>query len=146
MKLGNRSGKRKLNLSVICRAGLGQLGQHAVVSVVLLLAALVLTMGGCQKTFRVTDPQLKPIQEMIETQLPMGSTTDRVNLFLATRGYETEPAEKPGTIVAVIWHIDTQRVEPVTARVTFYFDANGKLNTFEMTRTMNQPANQPVQP
>jgi len=27
----------------------------------------------------------------------------------------------------------------VTARVTFYFDANGKLNTYEIVRTINAP-------
>jgi len=27
----------------------------------------------------------------------------------------------------------------VTAMVTFYFDANGKLNTYDIVRTMNQP-------
>jgi hypothetical protein len=55
------------------------------------------------------------------------------------RGYELQPTEKPGTLVAIIRHIDTQTVRPVPARVTFYFDANGKLNAIEMTRTPNQP-------
>jgi len=27
----------------------------------------------------------------------------------------------------------------VTVRVTFYFDASGKLNTYEMVRTANAP-------
>ncbi len=104
----------------------------------LLLVATVLAPG-CQKTYRLDDPKLKPIQEMIETELPIGSTADRVTNFLSVRGYELQTAEKPGTLVALIRHIDTQTVRPVTARVTFYFDANGKLNAVEMTRTMNQP-------
>jgi hypothetical protein len=94
---------------------------------------------GCPKAFHVDDPQLKPIQEMIETELPMGSTADRVTSFLSARGYELQTAEKPGTLVALIRHIDTQTVRPVTVRVTFFFDANGKLSAVEMTRTMNQP-------
>lgn len=32
----------------------------------------------------------------------------------------------------------TQTVRPVTARVTFCFDANGRLNTIEMVRIPNQ--------
>ena len=88
---------------------------------------------------QVDDPQLKPIQEMIETQLPKGSTTERVTSFLSVRGYEMQNPEKPGTLVATIRHIDTQTVRPVTARVTFYFDASGKLNSVEMTRIWNQP-------
>jgi hypothetical protein len=102
------------------------------------IAVSLLSLSGCQKTFQVTDSRLKPIQQMIDEQLPSGSTTDRVNTFLATRGYATEIPQKPGTIVAIIRHIDTERVEPVTARVTFYFDANGKLNNVEIIRTMNQ--------
>ncbi len=87
---------------------------------------------------QVDDPQLKPIQEMLETQLPKGSTTERVTMFLSVRGYELQPSEKPGTLVVIIRHIDLQTVRPVTARVTFVFDSNGKLNTVEMTRIPNQ--------
>jgi len=88
---------------------------------------------------QVDDPQLEPIQKMIETQLPKGSTADRVTNFLSVRGYQLQAPEKPGTVVAIIRHIDTQTVRPVTARVTFHFDANGKLNAVEMIRTANQP-------
>ena len=105
-------------------------------SLLLLMAALA---SGCQKGYHVDDPQLKPIQEMIETQLPLGSTADRVTNFLSMRGYEIQASEKPGTLVAIIRHIDLETVRPVTARVTFYFDANGKLNAVEMTRMFNQP-------
>lgn len=108
-------------------------------SLLLLMASLA---TGCQKGYHVDDPQLKPIQEMIETQLPLGSTADRVTNFLSVRGYEMQAPEKPGTLVAIIRHIDLETVRPVTARVTFYFDANGKLNAVEMTRTMNQPVTQ----
>ncbi len=96
-------------------------------------------VAGCQKGYHVDDPQLKPIQEMIETQVPLGSTADRVTNFLSVRGYEVQASEKPGTLVAVIRHIDLETVRPVTAKVTFYFDANGKLNAVEMTRMFNQP-------
>jgi len=113
-------------------------GSARVACFFLLLLAAVLA-SGCQKGYHVDDPQLKPIQEMIQTELPMGSTTDRVTNFLSVRGYEMQTPEMPGTLVAIIRHIDLQTVRPVTARVTFFFDANGKLNAVEMTRTMNQP-------
>jgi hypothetical protein len=113
-------------------------GSVRVVCCSLLLLATILA-AGCQKGYHVDDPQLKPIQEMIETQLPLGSTADRVTNFLSVRGYELQTPEKPGTLVAIIRHIDLQTVRPVTARVTFYFDANGKLNAVEMRRTANQP-------
>ncbi len=106
-------------------------------SLLLLLALLAVS---CQKSFmQVDDPQLKPIQQMIETQVPKGSTTGRVTTFLSVRGYELQAPEKSGTVVAIIRHIDTQTVRPVTARVTFYFDANGKLDAIEMIRIPNRP-------
>ncbi|MGB7846592.1 MAG: hypothetical protein WBL63_13320 [Candidatus Acidiferrum sp.] len=99
----------------------------------------MLLLAGCSKMMRVNDPQLKPIQSMLEANLPVGTRESAVTQFLTIRGYPTEASEKPGTIVAIIRHIDTQRLQPVTARVTFYFDANGKLNTYEIVRTMNSP-------
>jgi hypothetical protein len=111
--------------------------QHA--SLLLLSAALLLLLTGCQKTLRVEDPQLRPIQDMLDAQLPPGSSQEQVLTFLKTRGYPLDPPDKQGTVVAIIRHIDTQKVQPVTARVTFYFDATNKLNTVEIRRTMNRP-------
>jgi hypothetical protein len=103
------------------------------------LSACVFLFAGCRNAFKVEDPQLKPIQAMIEEKLPLGSTEGAVQEFLSARGYPTEPSDKPGTLIAIIRHIDTEKLQPVTARVTFYFDANGKLNTYEIVRTMNAP-------
>jgi hypothetical protein len=94
---------------------------------------------GCKDAFKAEDPQLKPIHTMLQQKLPAGINQAIVLEFLSARGYETEPPEKPGTIVAVIRHVDPQFLRPVTARVTFYFDANGKLDTFDLVRIANQP-------
>jgi hypothetical protein len=104
-----------------------------------LVALLFISIAGCQKVQRTSDPQLQPIQEMLDTRLPPGSTQAKVATYLNTQGYPIEPSEKPGTIVAVIRKIDVQRMEPITARATFYFDATGRLNTFELQRMLNQP-------
>jgi hypothetical protein len=104
-----------------------------------LLGSLVFLCACKQGPVEVDDPQLKPIEEMIKTNLPLGTPEAAVNHFLAMRGYPTETSEKPGTIIAIIRHIDRETVKPVTARVTFYFDANGKLNTYEIVRTFNAP-------
>ena len=102
-------------------------------------AALFLFIVSCGKSSNeVTDPQLKPIQEMLNAQLPVGSDEGTVHQFLSARGYPTQPTGKPGTLVALIRHIDTEKLEPVTALVTFYFDANGRLNTTEIERTFNR--------
>jgi hypothetical protein len=110
--------------------------------IVLLPLAVLLLFGGCKQSNKVDDPQLKPIQDMIDQNLPVGSPEGAVTQFLSMRGYPTEASEKPGTLIAIIRHIDTVRLQPVTARVTFYFDANGRLNTYEIVRTMNAPVPQ----
>ena len=108
----------------------------------LLALISVFSVAGCKQTMEVDDPQLKPIQEMLQKALPAGTTEAAVNQFLDTRGYPRDPTHKPGTVVAIIRHIDTEKLQPVTARVTFYFDANDKLNTMEIVRTFNQPVSQ----
>ena len=108
----------------------------------LLATASLLLLASCKQQQKVDDPQLKPIQDMLEANTPVGTTEGTVSKFLAMRGYETEATDKPGTIVAIIRHLDTEKMQPVTARVTFFFDANGKLNTFEIVRTMDRPAPQ----
>lgn len=100
---------------------------------------LILFLAACSTTPRVTDPQLKPLEEMLEKELPVGSTQQQVVMFLNSRAYPVEHTAKEGTIVAIIRHIDTQKLQPVTARVIFYFDATNHLNTFEMQRTFNAP-------
>jgi hypothetical protein len=55
----------------------------------------------------------------------------RVVYYLNSRGHSVEPST-PGTIVAVIHHVDTGKLEMVAARVTFHFDEHGKLTTYEM--------------
>jgi hypothetical protein len=108
----------------------------------LLLLAIVALVGfsdGCkQQPGETSDPQVKPIQEMLQKNLPIGSSDATVQTFLSSRGYTIETPDKPGTMVATIRHIDMQTVQPVTVRVVFYFDANGKLNTYEIRRIFNQ--------
>jgi PBP1b-binding outer membrane lipoprotein LpoB len=108
----------------------------------LIVFAAAIFLAGCAKNGEVDDPQLKPIQEMLNTNLPPGATEGAVTQFLSARGYPLEPHHKPGTLVAIIRHIDTDRLQPVTARVTFYFDANGKLNATEIVRTYNRQVSQ----
>jgi len=114
-------------------------GLRILLSRLAIAAALAITLAGCQKNEKTNDPQLKPIQQMLDEQVPPGTTQAAVNAFLAARDYPSEPGAKKGTIVAKIRHIDTERLQPVTARVIFYFDDNDKLKDYELQRTMNEP-------
>src|SRR5258707_3354293 len=93
---------------------------------------------GCQKAVGTADPQLKPIQVMLEQQLPPRTPEEKVVTFLDNHGYSILAAQKQGTIVAIIRRKDMAAVQPVRARVTFYFDANRNLNTFELQRPLNE--------
>jgi hypothetical protein len=105
----------------------------------LLLALALAGLAGCRGIGRAEDPQLKPIATMLEQQLPPRTPEEKVVLFLDNHGYPILAAQKQGTIVADIRRTDTAAVQPVVARVTFYFDANRKLNTFELRRPVNEP-------
>jgi hypothetical protein len=108
------------------------------ISLLLLLIAPLLS-GGCRKSPSVDDPQLARIQEILKTELPPGTTADNVSKFLAQRGYATAPEHQTGTLVAVIPESASDKSQSGTALATFYFDANGKLNTIELTRTADPP-------
>jgi hypothetical protein len=105
-----------------------------------LLALGVLGFAGCQKSVGTEDPQLKPIRAMLEQQLPPHTPEEKVVTFLDNHGYPILAEQKQGTIVANIRRTDTAAVQPVIARVTFYFDANRKLNTFELRRPVSEPS------
>src|SRR5579883_3179945 len=77
-----------------------------------LICALLLWMGGCQKVERTNDPKLKPLQEMLDAQLPAGTPESKVLTFLDNRGYPVLPSGEPGTIVTSIRHINQQRLLP----------------------------------
>src|SRR6266852_1085077 len=103
------------------------------------LLPILLLFSGCQKTLRVDDPRLKPIQELLDAKLPPGTTQDQVISFLNERGYVVVPPEKKGTIITIMLLAEAPQKPPIVGRVTFYFDANGKLNTFAIRRPADPP-------
>jgi hypothetical protein len=95
-------------------------------------------VSGCRKSVRTRDSQLRPVQELLDVQLPPGTPEDKVKAFLEQRGCVVLPSQKPGTVVALIPTMDNRDNPPIAARVTFYFDANGKLNTFALARASGE--------
>jgi hypothetical protein len=76
---------------------------------------------------------------MLQADLPAGTTENSVERYLSDHRYVTEPADRPGTLVAIIPGPGTNKPAAVHARVIFYFDATGKLNTFEVVPAPGQP-------
>ena len=97
---------------------------------------------GCGRHVHTSDYRLLKIDEMLNKQLPPGTPKPRVVFFLNSRGYRIEVIPDKVTIVAVVRLIDTETLQPATARATFHFDSNDKLTSYEL-----QPApDVPMQP
>jgi hypothetical protein len=106
------------------------------VSATALLAAVaflfVLATPGCKSSRHTSDPQLRQIDDLINNQLPPGTPQARVAQFLNNRGYALEPSPDPRTIITTIEHVDLTTLQPSAARITFHFDKNDKLATYDM--------------
>jgi len=96
--------------------------------------ALLLSLSGygCKSHAHTSDPSLRKIDEMLNAQLPPGTPRALVDHFLRSRGYNVENAHDQHSLVAVVRHIDTDTLRPATARVTFHFDSNDKLISYEL--------------
>lgn len=104
------------------------------------LAAL--SSYGCKRNAHTSDPHLQQIDEMLNTHLPPGTPRARVGYFLTSRGFKLDIVHDKYTVIAFVRHVDTDTLQPATARVTFHFDSNDKLTTYEL-----QPApDNPLQP
>ena len=102
------------------------------------LFSLVLA-SGCKSHSHTSDSRLQKIDEMLNTQLPPGTPMSRVDHFLKSRGYTVEDPADKNSLVAVVRHVDTDTLQPATARVTFHFDSNRNLVSYELQQAPDVP-------
>jgi len=104
-------------------------------------AALLLAFSvyGCNSKAHTSDSRLQKIDEMLSTRFPQGTPRSRLEFFLNSRGYKLEDAPDKNSLVAVIRQIDTDTLQPRTARATFHFDLNGKLVSYELASAPDAP-------
>jgi hypothetical protein len=102
------------------------------------LLSLVLA-SGCKSHSHTSDSRLQKIDEMLNTQLPPGTPMSRVDHFLKSRGYTVEDSPDRNSLVAVVRHVDTDTLQPATARVTFHFDSNRNLVSYELQQAPDVP-------
>ena len=95
-----------------------------------LLTLLVPT--GCNLRGHTSDPHLKQIDQMIDSQLPPGTSKARVAFYLNSQGFQIESTTDPRAIVATVRRVDTETLQPASALVTFHFDAAGNLKSYEL--------------
>ena len=94
---------------------------------------------GCKTHSHTSDSRLQKIDEMLNAQLPQGTPRPRVEYFLNSRGYQLENSPDKAALVAVVRHIDTETLIPATARVTFHFDSNEKLVSYDLQPAPDAP-------
>ena len=110
----------------------------------LLLAGvfLALAAAGCKTGAHTSDPRLRQIDEMLNSQLPPGIPKSRVMFFLSSQNFPVENASDAKAVVAIVHRVDTDTLQPATARVTFHFDASDKLKSYDLEPAAG-PAPQP---
>jgi hypothetical protein len=108
----------------------------------LLCACSVLIFAGCKRSKHTSNPRLRQIDDMLDAQLQPGATKGRVTFYLDSQGFPMENSPDSHTVVAIVRHVDTNTLQPETARVTFHFDANDKLLSYELV-TASGPLRQP---
>jgi hypothetical protein len=94
---------------------------------------MALTLAGCKQSSHTSDPRLQKLDEMLDSQLPTGTPKSRVLVYLNSQGFPVENTADPHVIAATVHHVDTETLKPATARVTFQFDAEDKLKSYELT-------------
>jgi hypothetical protein len=107
----------------------------------LLLAGvfLALASGGCKSSAHTSDLRLQQIDAMLDSQLPQGTPKSRVIFFLGSQNFPVQNATDAKAVVAIVHRVDTDTLQPATARVTFHFDASDKLKSYDL-----EPAASPV--
>jgi hypothetical protein len=108
------------------------LNSHSILAVAFAVLLLAFPISGCKSQAHTSDSRLQKIDEMLNSQLSQGTPRSRVEYFLNSRGYKLEGAPDKNSVVAVVRHIDTDTLQPATARVTFHFDSADKLLSYEL--------------
>jgi hypothetical protein len=102
----------------------------------------VLALAGCKHSGHTSDPRLKQIDEMLDSQLHAGTPRSRVSFYLSSQGFPLESTNDPNALVAIVHHVDTDTLQPASARVTFHFDTSDNLKSYELVsvaRSTSQP-------
>ena len=100
----------------------------------------ILALAGCKQNGHTSDPRLRQIDQMLDSQLPSGTARSRVTFYLSSQNFPVEDTRDPHEIVAIVHHVDTDTLQPATARVTFHFDARDNLKSYDLVSVAGSAA------
>lgn len=109
-------------------------------SLAFIAVLLSFPISGCKGRGHTSDSRLKKIDELLAAQLPKGVTRGRVEYFLNSRGYRIETSSNKDEVVAIVRQIDTETLQPAAATVTFHFDSNNNLLSYELRAAPDAPS------
>jgi len=98
----------------------------------LLSILAIFPFAGCSRGRHTSDSRLRQIDDMLDAQLPAGSSRSKVSFYLSSQGFPLESTNDPHALVAIVHHVDTDTLRPETARVTFHFDDRDNLTSYEL--------------
>ena len=125
------------NFCILLKRSCPSLAGLALLGILALLSA-----AGCNQHGHTSDPRLRQIDQMLESQLPPGTARSRVSFYLSSQGFPLEATNDPHAIVAIVHHVDTETLQPATALVTFHFDARDNLKSYDLLAATG-PGSQP---
>jgi hypothetical protein len=82
---------------------------------------------------------LRQLDRMLDAQLPQGTPKTRVLFYLNSQNFPMEASNDGKSVMAIVHRVDTDTLQPITARVIFHFDASDKLKTYEMDTSAGSP-------
>lgn len=119
-----------------CRRG----ASPAMLSLACMFLLVAVSSSGCKSnSHHTSDFRLQKIDAMLNAELPRGTPRTRVEYFITSRGYKLEDSPDKSSVVAIVRHIDTDTLQPATARATFHFDSNDRLTSYELQSAPDSP-------
>jgi hypothetical protein len=112
----------------------------ALLSLACMFLLVAISSSGCKgNRHHTADSRLQKIDEMLNAELPLGTPRTRVEYFLSSRGYKLEDSPDKNSVVAIVRHVDTDTLQPATARAAFHFDSNDRLTSYELQSAPDTP-------
>ena len=125
------------NVRIFIKSSCPSLAGIALLGILALVPA-----AGCNQHGHTSDPHLRQIDQMLDSQLPTGTAKSRVSFYLSSQGFPLESTNDPHAIAAIVHRVDTETLQPATALVTFHFDARDTLKSYDLVAATG-PGSQP---
>lgn len=100
---------------------------------------LAVVLAGCKTSAHTSEPRLRQMDQWLDSQLPQATSKSRVIFFLSSQGFPIQNSGNSKVVVAIVHRVDTDTLQPATARVTFHFDASDKLKSYDLESAADSP-------